>query len=174
LLNSTFNSNFSETSIYDTLKSFLKSKQEAFTKENLTDIRLNSYSYSTLSIEVLVYTYNEISIDQTYKKCASISEACKLTGIARQTISAYLDTNVPIKGLLLFSKPIKDFNLVLCLVEESKKTLPLNNLESKPVWVYCIDNDKVLLVNNEPFKSRELTAKFLNTSHNIVRYYMDS
>lgn len=104
MLNSTFNSNFSETSIYDTLKSVLKSKQEAFTKEKLTDIRLNSYS--TLSIEVLVYNYNEISIDQTYKKCASISEACKLTGIARQTISAYLDTNVPIKGLLLFSKPI--------------------------------------------------------------------
>ena len=172
LLNSTFNSNFSETSIYDTLKSVLKSKQEAFTKEKLTDIRLNSYP--TLSIEVLVYNYNEISIDQNYKKCASISEACKLTGIARQTISAYLDTNVPIKGLLLFSKTIKDFNLVLSLVEESKKTLPLNNLESKPVWVYCIDNDKVLLVNNEPFKSRELTAKFLNTSHNIVRYYMDS
>ena len=172
MLNSTFNSNFSETSIYDTLKSVLKSKQEALTKEKLTDIRLNSYP--TLSIEVLVYNYNGISIDQNYRKCASINEACKLTGVARQTISAYLNTHVPIKGLLLFSKPIKDFNLALNLVKESEETLPLNNLESKPVWVYYIDNDKVLLVNNEPFKSRELTAKFLNTSHSIVRYYMDS
>ena len=162
LLNSTFNSNFSETSIYDTLKSVLKSKQEALTKEKLTDIRLNSYP--TLSIEVLVYNYNGISIDQNYRKCASINEACKLTGVARQTISAYLNTHVP----------IKDFNLALNLVKESEETLPLNNLESKPVWVYYIDNDKVLLVNNEPFKSRELTAKFLNTSHSIVRYYMDS
>jgi hypothetical protein len=65
--------------------------------------------------------------------------------------------------------------LALNLVKQSEKSLPLSDLESKPVWVYCIDsNNKVLLVNNEPFKSRESAAKFLNTSHNVVRYYMDS
>lgn len=181
LLNSTFNSNFSETSVYETLRSILKSKQEALTKEKLTEIRLNSYP--ALSIEVLVYNYNGINIDKNYRNFISISEACKHTGIARQTISVYLDTNVPINprggrlrsGLLFFSKPIEDLKLALNLVKESEKSLPLSNLESKPVWVYYIDsNNKVLLVNNEPFKSRELTAKFLNTSHNVVRYYMDS
>jgi hypothetical protein len=30
------------------------------------------------------------------------------------------------------------------------------------------------LVNNQPFSSRELAAKFLNTRHDIVRYYVDS
>jgi hypothetical protein len=173
LLNSTFNSNFSETSVYKTLRSILKSKQEALTKEKLREISLNSST--TLSIEVLVYNYNGINIDKNYRNFISISEACKHTGIARDTISAYLDTNVPIKGLLFFSKPIEELKLALNLVKESDKSLPISNLESKPVWVYSIYSDnKVLLVNNEPFKSRESTAKFLNTSHNVVRYYMDS
>lgn len=178
LLNSTFNSNFSETSVYETLRSILKSKQEALTKEKLTEISHSLHSFvstNTGKIEVLVYKYDGIHIDKNHRNFISISEACKHTGIARQTISAYLDTYVPIKGLLIFSKPIEDFKLALNLVKESEKSLPVSDLESKPVWVYQIDsNNKVLLVNNEPFKSRESTAKFLNTSHNVVRYYMDS
>lgn len=164
LLNSTFNSNFSEISVYETLRNILKSRQET---------RLNSYPAAP--VEVLVYSYSGANIDKNYRNFISISEACKHTKISRSTISAYLDTNVPIKGLLFFSKHIEDLKLTLCLVKESEKSLPLSDLESKPVWVYSIDSDnEVSLVNNEPFKSRELTAKFLNTSHKMVRYYMDS
>jgi len=122
LLNSTFNSNFSEASVYDTLRNILKSKQET---------RLNSYS--SVPIEVLVYSYNGINIDQNYISFTSISEAYKHTNISRSTISAYLDTNVPIKGLLFFSKPIEDLKLTLSLVKESEKSLPLSDSESKPV-----------------------------------------
>lgn len=175
LLNSTFSSNFSETSVYETLRSILKSKQEALTKEKLTETGLNSYPSTSASIKILAYNYNGTNIDKNYRNFISISEACKHTGIARKTVSVYLDTNVPIKGLLFFSRPIEDLKLALNLVKQSEKSLPLSDLESKPVWVYCIDsNNKVLLVNNEPFKSRESAAKFLNTSHNVVRYYMDS
>lgn len=42
------------------------------------------------------------------------------------------------------------------------------------MWVYTICNKNIVLVNNQPFNSRELTAKFLGTTHNVMRYYMDS
>lgn len=173
LLNSTFNSNYSETSVYETLRSILKSKKEALTKEKSKEIDRNSDA--SLSIGVVVYSYNGVNIDKNYRNFISISEACKHTYIARPTIGAYLDTYVSIKGLLFFSKPLENFKLALNLVKESEKSLPLSNIESKPVWVYSLcPNNNVLLVNDEPFKSREITAKFLSTTHKMVRYYMDS
>lgn len=173
LLNSTFNSNFSESSIYESLRSILKLKQEAFNKVN-NEIN----TYSTLGKKIWVYKYNEGAssfMDEKYECFASSNETSKVTGLARDTINRYLNTNVPIKGLLLYSEEIKDLSLVLNLVSESKTNL--SDVEAKPVWIYTVDENnpnKSILINNAPFKSRELAAKFLKTSHSMVRYYMDS
>ena len=45
---------------------------------------------------------------------------------------------------------------------------------AKKVWVYHIVNGTVVLVNNQPFPSREQVAKFFNTYTNAVLYYIDS
>ena len=85
-----------------------------------------------------------------------------------------MDTNVPSKGLLFYSEPLVDFESSFQLVYESLDNFNISSNKSKKVWVYTILNNEVELVNNEPFDSRGLAAKFLNTSHNVVRYFMDS
>ncbi len=173
LLNSTFNSNFSESAIYESLRSTLKLNQDAFNKEIKVNNGLNTYS--TLDKKIWVYRYINKSIDEKYKCYSSFNEISKATGIARDTINRYLNTNVPIKNLLIFSEEIKYLNLVLNLANESKTNL--SDVEAKPVWIYTIDKNnpnKEILINDAPFKSRESAAKFLSTSHNMVRYYIDS
>ena len=49
-------------------------------------------------------------IEKTYEKYFSLSEASKATGRDRGTIRIFLDTNVPIKGYLFFTRPILDFD----------------------------------------------------------------
>ena len=104
-------------------------------------------------------------------------------------------TTKKIKGL--FSPPIVDFDTAFNLAKSSFGELKIDSNISKKVWVYVIKNDKVILVNNQPFpssfflfknllfwwkktrffppeKAREQTAKFLNTIGNTIRYYTDS
>ena len=162
LLNSTFNSNFNEKMIFQTLSDVLKSKQCEIPKS------------PGCSAEIWVYKYSNTHIDRSFMKYASTSEACRHTGLARSTINRYLDTNVPTKGLLFFSKPLADFNISFSLAKKAEKELSLDPTIAKKVWVNTVGDKNIILVNNQPFNSRELTAKFLNTTHNVIRYFMDS
>lgn len=62
--------------------------------------------------------------------------------------------------------------------EGSLKGVPRTSInvlnKAKKVWVYTVTRNKIVLVNNEPFKSRESAAKFLGTTHMVVRYFIDS
>lgn len=167
LLNSTFSSNFSETAIFDSLTRRLKSSKLT----NTTDISDNSI-YSGVSI--WVYKLLNTQIDPRFVKYSSLNKASEKTGISRQTLTLYLDTNIPTSGLLLFSKPIDNLDSTLKLVKKTTEELNLDPTKPKKVWVYTVSGNKIVLVNNEPFNSRGLAADFLGTSHNVVRYFMDS
>lgn len=69
------------------------------TKLTNTNISDNSI-YS--GVPVWVYKILSTQIDPTFVKYSSLNKACEKTGIARQTITLYLDTNVPTSGLLFF------------------------------------------------------------------------
>lgn len=163
-MNSNFLSNFSETFIYQSLTSILKSKKS---------LALVDQGTSGTSISIWVYNLLNTQIDPTPVNYSSIAKASSGTGIGRPTISLYLDSHVSIKGLLFFSKPIKDLDSSF---EQAKKASEEFNLDftlPKKVWVYTVSNNKVVLVNNQPFYSRGLAARFLDTTHNVVRYHMD-
>lgn len=146
LLNSTFNSNFSETAIFESLTMRLKSVHTKLSNINISGdsvySRIPLFSYKLLNTQ----------IDPTFVKYSSLSKACSNTGIARQTLTLYLDTNVPTDGLLFFSKPIEDMDSSFKLAKKAIDGLNINSTKPKKVWVYTITENKVVLVNNEPFK----------------------
>ena len=49
-------------------------------------------------------------IEKTYEKYTSLIEASRATGRDRGTIRIFLDTNVPIRGYLFFTRPILDLD----------------------------------------------------------------
>lgn len=174
LLNSTFSSNFSETAIFESLTQKLKS---------LKSINVNSPSYPPggdqdksiyYGLTLWVYKLLNTHIDPTYVKYSSLNKASQKTGIARQTLTLYLNTNVPTNGFLIFSKPLGDLDSSFKLAKKAIEELNLDSTKPKKVWVYTVKENKVVLVNNEPFNSRGLVANFLCTTHAVVRYFMDS
>lgn len=172
LLNSTFSSNFSDSNIFETLTSKLKAQKYANSDVSI-DISDGKYK----GVQIWNYKLLETKIDEQFIKYSSINNASSALGIGRSTINLYLDTNVPIKELLFFSKPIEDFSKSFELANKLKDELNLNSNISKKVWVYSIDasqENKLVLVNDQPFNSRESAAKFLETTHKVVRYFMDS
>ena len=133
----------------------------------------------SLYIPIWVYNYNDTHIQETFVKYDSIYKAYESTKIPRSAISKYLNTNVPIKGLLYYSNPIVDLNLKFQLVNKTLQELSLNpsmnlyfagNLPKK-VWVYSYKTAK--LVNGKPFSLIEQVAKFLDTTHKVVRDKID-
>lgn len=167
LLNSTFQSKFSESAIFQSLSSLLLSKKPL---EEQTSNGTNS----RLNVTVWVYKFCTTHVEKTFIKYDSINKASKGTGPSRDSIQRYLNTNVPIKGFLFYTSPIVDFDAAFNLAKSSFGELKIDSNISKKVWVYVIKNDKVILVNNQPFPSREQTAKYLNTIGNTIRYYIDS
>lgn len=85
-------------------------------------------------------------------KFTSLNKASENTGIARQTITLYLDTNVPTNGLLFFSKPLKDMDSSFKLAKQAIGELSLDSTKPKKVWVYTVSENKVVLVNHEPLE----------------------
>jgi len=168
LLNTTFSSKLSDTAIYETLTSKLKEiklSNSIFSKDKKSIYK---------GVGIYIYKLSPSHIDPVFDKYSSLNKASEMTKIARSTLALYLDSNVPSEGLLFYSEPLVDFESSFQLVSESLDNFNISSNKSKKVWVYTIFNNEVELVNNEPFDSRGLAAKFLNTSHNVVRYFMDS
>lgn len=120
LLNSTLISHTSETSITQSLSDLLESRKIVAGKPNLAylpppggEICLPSVRRGTLhglSIAIWVYKMYDRYIDKTpVAKYDSISQASNISGNDRGTIISYLNSNVPLKGLLYSSNPIIDF-----------------------------------------------------------------
>lgn len=95
LLNSAFISRVTESSITQTLSSLLDSK-----------IVIPLGSTPGLGLAILVYKLYATYIDNMpLAEYQSVNQASIATGISRATITRYLNTNVPLKGLLYYSYP---------------------------------------------------------------------
>lgn len=84
LLNTIFKSNLSDTQTYDSLYEILKLKQ-------LEPDYYNKYQ----GIYIYLYEYANGKLDTSYKTFNSINELSKYLGVARETLSIYLNTYVP-------------------------------------------------------------------------------
>jgi hypothetical protein len=163
LLNSTFISHSSESSISQTLSSLLESKK---TERNPSDSL-------RAGIAIWVYKYNNTQIDETpLAEYDSVNQASKSTGHGRPTIHKYLDTNVPVNGLLYYSKPLTDFELAFSLASEINDCFTLDQNTPKKVWVY--EAKTLELVNGKPFDSMGEAAKFTDVGFDTVSHFLDT
>jgi len=176
LLNTNFISKYSETTVYRYLYDILES--------NRTDTVLNR---NKTSISIYAYKYTNSHIDKIFVQYASVNSATKATNIARESIRMYLNTNVPYKGLLFYSKAIENFESITSLVKTSSAGLELDAKLAKKVWIYTLsDNQKSIkklpFFNDhvrrdtceQCFVSREKAREFLKVNSNMVRYHIDS
>ena len=176
LLNSAFFSKYSETAIFQTLRNILLLKKSGAgsSEGQAPGEGTTNAKGRILKVAVWVYKLCATHIDKTFVKYDSINKACEGSGPSRDTIRMYLDTNVPIKGLLYYTIPLEDFDTAFNLAIRAYSEMNIDGNIAKKVWVYHIVNDTVVLVNNQPFPSREQATKFFNTATNVVLYYIDS
>jgi hypothetical protein len=120
LLNTIFKSNFSEIQSYDSLYETLRLRQLKSDSDN-KDLHLYVYEYCN----------NQISTN--YLIFSSIYASSKEYGIARETISVYLNTYVPYKNLLFLTNKIECFDLAGKLVSEAMQGLNLNHNIAKKI-----------------------------------------
>ena len=156
LLNTVFKSNFSDSQIYETLYSKLKAKQQ-----NL------DYKNKHIGIFIYVYTYNNDQINNNYIKYDSINTLSKEINVARDTIKRYLNTNVPYKNYLFYTKVLHDFDLINNLICKAKKGLDLNKTLPKKVLVYSVSGEML------QFDSKEEAARFLNVQARTITNHID-
>lgn len=161
LLNTNFSSSFSESSIYGSLKS------------KLTTLRSSQNSYiSGQSIPIYAYEIKDNNINKSYIKYDSITEASRDQIVARGTLGMFRDTNVPFRGKLYFSEPIKNFELTFNLAKDVSSDLKLNSNIAKEVWVY--DAKTLELIKGSPFPSKGQASLALGISRNVISYFIDT
>ena len=86
----------------------------------------------------------------------------------RDTIKRYLNTNVPYKNYLFYTKVLHDFDLINNLICKAKKGLDLNKTLPKKVLVYSVSGEML------QFDSKEEAARFLNVqARTITSAYSD-
>jgi hypothetical protein len=83
--------------------------------------------------EVYVYIILNDKIDTNYNKYKSILETSQVEKIARGTISLYIDTNIPFRSKLYYSKPLLNLIKTFDLVKKVSKELKLNSNIAKEV-----------------------------------------
>lgn len=91
----------SDTQTYDSLYNILKLRQ-------LEPDYDNKYK----GIYIYLYEYVNGKLDTNYKTFNSINELSNYLGVARETLSIYLNTYVPFRNNLFLTKNIESFELV--------------------------------------------------------------
>jgi hypothetical protein len=84
----------------------------------------------------------------------TITEVAKELKISDMTINKYLDSFSVFKGMYFFSEAESKESLLKQCAMETKEG----------VWVYNKLNDKFILLENQPFKSKWTASKFLKVS----------
>lgn len=109
----------SEQILYKNMyKIFLSQKQNI--KEDITGAGLG----------IWVYKYLDSHIEKAFEKypsmlSTSFFKTCKSTGRDRGMIRKFLNTNIPIRGLLFYSSPVLDFYRAFLLSKESLNDFPV-------------------------------------------------
>ena len=150
-----------ETEIYETLV-----KKLSILKGNDTTYVSGKY------MEVYVYEIMSDHISNEYNKYRSIIEASKIQKIARGTISRYIDTNVPFRGKLYYTKPITDMMETFNLVKNVSNDLKINSNIATNVWAY--DAKTLELIKGSPFFSKTQASKAIGISRNVINYFIDT
>ena len=102
-----------------------------------------------------------------YTKYDSINTLSKEIYVARDTIKRYLNTNVPYKNYLFYTKVLHDFDLINNLICKAKKGLDLNKTLPKKVLVYSVSGEML------QFDSKEEAARFLNVQARTITNHID-
>lgn len=161
ILNTAYTSQGSETSVVQTLSSLLESKKPG---------ALNSSQ--GIGITIWVYGICKKYIDKTpVAKYSSVNQASKSTGTARATIIQYLNTNVPLKGLLYYSNPLTAFDSAFKVASDAVESLSLHHSAAKKVWAY--NAITLELINGKPFSSIGEASRFFELLLNTVLYFID-
>lgn len=161
LLNTTFSSAFSESAIYANLTS------------KLATLKLKSDPHTNgKAIPVYVYDINDKHIDINHIKYDSITKASHLEKVAGGTLAIFLNTNVPFRNKLYYSKPILDLDLTFSLVKTSSNGLNLDSNIAKEVWVY--DAKTLDSVKGSPFPSKSQASASIGVSRNVISYFLDT
>ena len=156
LLNTTFSSSFSESSIYMSLTDKLVSlKSTTLTQKSNQPIPIFTYSLC-----------KDKGIIPTYIKYSSIGEASTKEKIAYGTVLLFRDTNVPFRDKLYYTKPIIDFKFILDQVNNILKDVKLISNIPQKVWAYgAISLD---LIKGSPFQSKHQASNILEISRNVI------
>ena len=161
LLNTIFKSNLINTQTYDSLYKILKIRQ----LESNFD---NKYK------GIIIYLYKYVN-GQLATSCitfSSINELSKYLGVARETLSVYLNTYVPYRNNLFLSNKVESFELVEKLISDAIQGLDLERNIAKKVWIYFIELDGTIVKTT--YKSRGAVAKLLNVQHKTITYHIDN
>jgi hypothetical protein len=122
LLNTIFKSNLNDTQTYDSLYEILKLRQLESKFEN---------KYQGISI--YLYEYVNGQLGTSCNTFSSINELSKYLGVARETLSAYLNTYLPYRNSLFLTNKIESFELVEKLISDATQGLELDRNIAKKV-----------------------------------------
>lgn len=160
LLNTIFKSNFSEIQSYDSLYEILRLRQSNFDSDN-----------KHKGINLYIYEYCNNQISTNYQFFSSINALSKEFGIARETISVYLNTYVPYKNFLFLTNKIECFDLAGKLISDAMQGLNLNHNIAKKIWMYFIES-KDTVIKTE-LESKSAVAKLLGVQHLVITNHLD-
>lgn len=160
LLNTIFKSNLNDNQTYDSLYEILKLRQ----------IQLN-FENKYQGINIYLYEYVNGQLNTNCKTFNSISELSKYSGIARETLSIYLNTYVPLRNNLFLTDKMQSFELVEKLISDATLGLDLDHNKAKKVWTYLLEEDGTIVKNI--YESRSAVAKFLNVHYGFITNHID-
>ena len=179
LLNTTFSSSFSESAIYKSLNSKLAILSN--TSDKVTGQPIPTFDPPTPYYFLIkknnrggrVYEINSKGIKKTFLKYNSITEVSFNEKRARGTLGIYIDTNVPFRNKLYYSKPIKNsFESTFNLVKTVCKDLKLDSNIAKELWVS--DAQTLNLITGSSFPSKHQASITLGISRDVITYNIDS
>lgn len=92
-------------------------------------------------------------------------------GVARETLSVYLNTYVPFKNNLFLTDRIESVELVEKLVNDATLGLDLDRISPKNVWMYYLEKDGTVVKTH--YESIGKVAKLLNVQHLTINNHLD-
>jgi len=152
-----------------------------FTKEMKdTSIIINrSRELNTIGIsnylpkQIWTYSSDTLSLVNN-RPFNTIKEASLFIGTSRSTIINILDRNIAMsKGFYCFTRELNEIEKI----ELKEKGIIRSKISSLsiPVWVYTLQNNNLILVNNRPFQSQQEMLKVLNLKRvRTINKYKDT
>ena len=102
-----------------------------------------------------------------------LRKSSELTGVDRNIMSKFIDSNRILNGYLFYTSPITNFKLTLQLVKKTWDIYGSGNSSIK-VWCYHLENPGLFnLVTPAPFESIREYGKFLGVHNVLANRFVD-